>query len=454
MNFKLGRRTLLKGLGAAVALPTLDAMLGSHGTAFANGTAFPKRYLVWFFGNGVLRPQWTPTTTGATWALTPLLQPLVDPSRNIDLKSYVSVVSGYKVLTPNLRGHHNGVCAMMSGAPFIPLDPMGAGYSSKFSVKSVDQVIADAIAGSTPHKSLQLAVSKRYTTGEGPTLQYLSHRGPDQPLPQQTNPATVFNALFASFTPKDPTDPRDRLRASVLDKVNDDARRLQKKLGANDRARVDAHLTAISEVRQQILALPPVVTSSCVKPAAPTQTNQDLNGVEPYEAVNTVMSDLLALAFACDLTRVASYQFSGSVGGQCFKDLSPNVPRDNEHALTHDATAQSMVQDGIRFTMRNFAYTLNALKSAIEGPGNVLDNSCVLCTSDVAQGIDHSIDDYPVLVAGKAGGALKGGVHVRTLFGNTTDILLSCMKAVIGPQVTSAGSAEGLSTTPCTGILV
>ncbi len=445
---KLARRTLLKGFGASLALPALEAMLNSHGTAFAQGVAFPKRYVAWFFGNGVLQNKWNPATTGPNWALPPLLMPLVDAARGVDVRSYVSVVSGYNIKTPNLRGHHNGVCAMMSGAPFIPLDPMGAGYSSKFSVKSVDQVISDAIAGPTPHKSLQLAISKRYTTGEGPTLQYLSHRGPDQPMLQQTNPATLFNTLFASFTPKDPTDPRDRLRANVLDAVRDDANRLKPKLGTADRARIDAHLTAISEVRAQILALPPVVTSACVKPNTPTQSNNDVAGVEPYEAVNKVMSDLLALAFACDLTRVATYQFSGSVGGQCFKALSPNSPRDNEHALTHDAAAQGQVEDGIRFTMQSFAYTLNAMKKSIEGTGNVLDSSCVLCTSDVSEGLDHSIDDYPILVAGKAGGALNAGIHVRGTGQNTTNVLLSCMQAVIGPQITTAGAAQGLSTTP------
>jgi hypothetical protein len=448
VNFKLARRTLLKGFGASLALPALEAMMNSHGTAFAQGVPFPKRYVAWFFGNGVLQSQWNPATTGPNWALTPLLQPLIDASKSIDVKSYVSVVSGYNIKTPNLRGHHNGVCAMMSGAPFIPLDPMGAGYSSKFSVKSVDQVIADAIAGPTPHKSLQLAISKRYTTGEGPTLQYLSHRGPDQPMLQNTNPATLFNQLFSSFTPKDPTDPRDRMRANVLDAVRDDALRLKPKLGTADRQRVDAHLTAISDVRGQILALPPIVTSACVKPNAPTQTNNDVNGVEPYAAVNKVMSDLLALAFACDLTRVATYQFSGSVGGQCFKDLSPTEARDNEHALTHDSAAQQKVKDGITFTMQSFAYTLSAMKKAIEGTGNVLDNSCVLCTSDVSEGLDHSIDDYPILVAGKAGGALNSGIHVRGTGQNTTNVLLSCMKAVMGAQVTSAGAAEGLSTTP------
>jgi hypothetical protein len=450
---KLSRRTLLRGAGAAIALPTLGAMLNSHGTAFANGMPLPKRFVVWFFGNGVLRTNWTPTTTGSNWALTDELSPLTDASRNLDVKPYVSVVSGYDVMTPNLRGHHNGVAAMLSAAPFIPLPAGSAAYASKFGMESIDQVTADVIGSTTTFKSLQLAVSKRFTTGEGPTLEYLSHRGPDSPMPQTINPAALFNQLFGSFTPKDPTDPRDKLRVSVLDAVRDDAKRQQLRLGSADRARLDQHLTAISEVRSQILALPPVITSSCVAPMAVTNTNQDVNGVEQYETVSNIMSDLLALAFACDLTRVATYQFTGSVGGQCFKDLSPNQPRDNEHSLTHDSTQQDKVNDAVRFSMRCFAYSLNALQKSIEGTGNVLDNSCVLCTSDVAQGIDHSIDDYPILVAGKAGGALKAGVHVRGSGQNTSDVLLSCVQAV-GTGLTEVGMNEGYSNTPCTGILV
>ena len=94
MNFKLARRTLLKGLGACLALPALEAMLNSHGTAFAQGVPFPKRYVAWFFGNGVLQSQWNPAATGPNWALTPLLAPLIDASRGVDVRSYVSVVSG------------------------------------------------------------------------------------------------------------------------------------------------------------------------------------------------------------------------------------------------------------------------------------------------------------------------------------------------------------------------
>ncbi|MBL8912766.1 MAG: DUF1552 domain-containing protein [Archangium sp.] len=454
-QFQLSRRHVLRGAGAALALPTLDAMLNSHGTALAQGMPLPRRFVTWFFGNGVIRSKWNPAQVGTTYTPSEELAPLVDASRNIDVRSYVSVVSGFNVKTPNLRGHHNGVCALFSGSPLIPLPPGGAPYSSKFGMMSIDQVAADAIAGSTQFKSLQLAVSKRFTTGEGPTLAQISHRGPDAPMPQETNPARLFNNLFASFTPRDPRDPKDQLRASVLDAVNEDARALQARLGARDRARLDAHLTSVSELRTRILALPPVITSSCSKPATVTNTNQDMNGVEPFEQVSSLMSDLMAMAFACDLTRVASFQFSGSVGGHSFKALSPNEPRDTEHSITHEATQQDKVNQAVIFTMRNFAYTLNALKNTIDGTtGNVLDNTVVLCSSDVAEGLDHSINDYPVLLAGKGGGALKSGYHFRSTNGrNTSDILLTAVRA-LGTGITQVGKDQGLSTTPIAELLV
>ncbi len=448
MTFRLSRRHVLRGVGAALALPSLQVMLDGSGLAFADGTPLPRRFITWFFGNGVIRSKWKPAQVGNTYTVSEQLAPL------LDVRDYVSVISGFNVKTPNLRGHHNGAAALLSGAPMIPLDPGGAGYNSKFGMKSIDQVAADAIAGTTTFKSLQLAVSKRFTRGEGPTLANMSHRGPDQPMPQETNPARLFNTLFAGFTPKDPRDPRDAMRANVLDAVKDDAKTLQARLGATDKQRLEAHLTGISELRTRVLALPPVFTSACVKPATPTQTNTDVGGIEPIEAVSSVMSDLLAMAFACDLTRVASFQFSGSVGGHCFKFLTPNEARDSEHSITHEAAQQDKVNQAVIFTMKNFAYTLKALERTLEGTGNVLDNTVALCTSDVAEGLDHSINDYPVLLAGKGGGALRSGHHFRSGTGrNTSDILLTAMRA-LGTNATSVGSASGLSTTPITELLV
>jgi len=440
----LKRRTLLRGLGAAVALPTLEAMLNSHGTAYAGGAPVPKRFATFFFGNGVILNRWRPSATGTDWPLSEELTPLAN------VKSYVNVVSGYKIKIPNLRGHHTGAAGILSGYPFIPLPPGGAPYNSKFGGPSVDQVAADAI-GSTTFPSIQVAVSKRLTRGEGPTLQFISHRGPDAPLPQEFNPAALFNRLFATFSPHDPTDPRDRLRVSVLDAVREDVRRLQVRLGSSDRARLDAHLTGIAEVRSRILALPPQFTTSCVLPDPPTEDNRDINGIEQLESVSVVMSDLLALAWACDLTRVASYQFSGSVGSTVYSAIGQT---DGEHTLTHDSQRQNDVHDAVVFVIERFAYLLEKLKASIEGTGNLLDNSCILFSSDVCEGLVHSITDYPILVAGRAGGFLKyPGIHHRsTTQDNTSDVLLTCLRAV-GAQADSVGSEGGFSNTPCAGII-
>jgi len=444
-RFPLNRRTLLKGLGAAVALPTLDAMLNSHGTAYADGAPVPKRFATFFFGNGVILSRWRPAATGPSWSLTEELAPLVN------VKSYVNVVSGYKIKIPNLRGHHTGAAGILSGYPFIALPPGGAPYNSKFGGPSVDQIAADAIGTTTTFPSIQIAVSKRLTRGEGPTLQFISHQGPDSPLPQEFNPAALFSRLFASFTAHDPTDPRDRLRASVLDAVKEDTRRLQAKLGASDRARLDAHLESINEVRSRILALPPVLTSSCVLPDPPTEDNHDIGGIEQLESVSRVMSDLLALAWACDLTRVASYQFSGSVGSTVYSAIGQT---DGEHSLTHDAQRQNDVHAAVVYVMNRFAYLLEKLKASQEGSGNLLDNSCILFSSDVCEGLVHSITDYPILVVGRAGGFFKyPGIHHRSMTSdNTSDVLLTCLRAV-GANVDSVGSEGGLSTALSTGII-
>ncbi|MGZ3460646.1 MAG: DUF1552 domain-containing protein, partial [Archangium sp.] len=353
--------------------------------------------------------------------------------------------------TPDKRGHHNGQAGILSGYPFIELAAPNANYASKFGGPSIDQVAANLIGQGTTFHSLELGVSKRVDDSEGPTLQYISHKGPDQPIQPEYNPAALFTRLFGSFSPSSQpqVDPRATLRASVLDAVRDDAKRLQSQLGSADRARLDAHLTSISELRQQILALPPQYTSACVKPQTVTQTNKDVNGNEPMAEVSKAMSDLLVMAWACDLTRVASYMFSGAVNDTVFSMLGQT--RGN-HDLTHDPNGQDQVHDSVVWVVQQFAYLLERLKATPEAGGNLLDNSCILLSTDVAEGIAHSITDYPILVAGRAGGYLKSGLHVRSTSGeNTSNVLLTCLKAV-GTGVTSVGSGSGYSETECAAI--
>ncbi|MBL8917934.1 MAG: DUF1552 domain-containing protein [Myxococcaceae bacterium] len=443
MAFRLSRRFVLRGAGAAIALPTLEAMLNAHGTAFAQGQQFPKRYVVWFFGNGVNLPRWRPAAQGqgAAWQLSEQLQPLAAH------KEQLTVVTGCNIRIPSRRGHHDGVAAMMSGAEIFPLPAGNAPYASRLTQRSLDQDLADVIGTQNRFKSLQLRVSKRVVRGEGPTLAFLSHASPTAPLEAVENPVTLFNQLFTGVM-NSPNDPRNTLRTNVLDAVRDETRALHTKLGATDRARLDQHLTGIAELRQRVQALPVTPTGSCRVPTAPTQTNADVNGQEQIEAVNRVMSDLMAMAFACDLTRVATFQFSGSVGFHTFNWLGTG-PRASEHALTHDQNEQGKVHDSVVFSMRCFAQTLASMKAITEGGLTVLDRSAVLCTSDVAEGFTHSGNDYPILVAGSAGGALRTNMHYRAANGrNTSDLLLALMQAVGGTTFTGVGAGTGRSTTP------
>ena len=440
--FRLSRRAVLRGAGALVALPALEAMLGTGGTAYADGTPLPLRFGLFFFGNGVIRNRWVPADVGPSWSLSEQMQPLEN------VKDYVSAVSGHEIKVASRRGHHDGAAAILSATPFIQLPPSGAPYSSKFGGPSVDQVAADLIGAARPIRSLQLAVSKRPEKEQGPTVQFVSHRGPDEPLAPEISPAAVFTRLFGSGSS---TDPRTRARLGALDAVREDARRLQARLGAADRARLDAHLTAISEVRQEILASAPVGSGSCQMPPAVTDTNADLDGAERLGAVSRVMSDLWAIAWACDVTRVVSFQHHGATSNTVFAAAGHVTA---EHLLTHDSASQDKVHQAVVLTMQSCAYLLEKLRATPEGTGNLLDRSCVLITSDVCEGLYHSGTDYPILVAGKAGGALKyPGVHVRsTSAENTSNVLLSCLQAV-GTGLSSVGGGTSASSTPCAGIL-
>ncbi len=448
----LSRRTFLRGMVAgstvALAVPILEAMLNRNGTAFADETELPRRMITWFFGNGLALANTdlpgsvmlAPAATGANYPLTPQLAPLEE------VRDYCNLVTELKLMAkhPEVRGHHTGVSGFFSGYPYIKLDPMGANYSSKFGGPSIDQVAASMVGGETFLPSVQLRVSKRIVSSEGPTLEFISHKGPDQPLPPITNPQVLFDKLFLGFVP--PDDPTKPQRLAALDAVREDVLRLQQKVGANDKQRLEAHLESIVQVQSQIDAIAPL----CEAPMMPTETNQDVDGKEPLEPVNAVMAQLLALAFSCDITRVASIQFTGSVGYTVFHMLGLNK---GHHDMTHEAADNAAVDATVIKMMECFAYLLKQLRDTPEGDGNLLDQSVVLLGSDCTSGLYHNDDNMPCIVAGRGGGALKyPGVHYQSNQENVSDMLLACLKAV-APQATSVGGDNGYSDTPLSGIL-
>ena len=435
----LSRRTVLRGLlggaVASVALPTLEAMLNSHGTALAGGAALPLRFMTYCFGNGVRLDRWVPSAQGAAYPLTEELEPIAH------VQDYCSVLSGFQNRCEQQITHHEGM-TVFNGYTFTEQ----SGLFSKAGGPTIDQVIAEYISGDTTFRSMEIGVSKRLSVMDsGTTMHYLSHRGTNEPQPAEFNPQALWTKLFGSFVP--PEDPSLNLRVSLLDSVREDVAALKKRLGQADILRVDAHLQGLSELEKQIKALPPV----CAVPGMPTETNEDVNGEEPLTAVATAMSDLLAFAFSCDVSRVASVFISGGASETVFTEIGQSSVH---HSNTHNANRQEEVHQVVVWNMERFAYLLEKLKATPDGVtgASLLDNMLIFCSSDCSEGYTHDIYDMPIVVAGRAGGRVRHpGVHYRSQTGeNTTDILVSCLQAIV-PEAegVSVGAGAPQSSTPC-----
>jgi hypothetical protein len=441
----LQRRTVLRGaiggMSAMLALPLLEIMLDDHGEALADGSGLPQRFMTWFFGNGVRLDQFVPSAEGAAYPLSEELAPLAN------VRDYVSVLTGFdnQVAESNKITHHEGM-TIFSGYNNRDVST-GQGFFSNAGGITIDQRIADVtgVGDRTPIKSVQVGVSKRASQVDfGTTMHNLSHRDYLQPLPPRLNPQEVWTQLFDSFVP--PEDPQGPLRTSVLDMVKGQLGKLDAKLGAADKKRVQAHLQGVSELQKKIEALPPL----CEKPLQPTASNVDVNGDEPLVVVSEAMSELLAYAFVCDITRVASLLFAEGAGNTIYADLGYNSAH---HDLTHDnnqSVQDEEVHQGVIYAMERFAYMLELFQATSDGVnGTLLDNIAIFCSSDCSEGWSHSVDDQPMLIAGGAGGQLvTPGIHYASTSGeNPTDVLLTMLQ-LFDPSATEVGGDEPYSNTP------
>ena len=455
-GLKINRRTVLRdalgGVAIGVGLPPLEAMFNSNGTAYAQGSAIPKRLGIFFWGDGVKPLQWVPANVGANWTPSDELAPL----KAAGVQDYVNVVSGMEMKMPG-RGHHAGSTGILSGAPMV-IQPATTGpYRSTFSQASIDQVAADAIGTTTRFRSLEIGISPSVNGVEGTTLKYLSHNGPDNPNPAEYDVAKVFDRIFgmgfsapsASATPV--IDAALAYRKSVLDVVLGDLNRLRAQVGTADKMRVDQHLDNIRTIENR-LAMPAgvAVGASCIPPARPS-TVVDSGSHELIAERMKAMSDLLAVVLACDQTRVFSIQFSGSTARTVFWQVNMT---EGHHQMTHDEPGlQPLVHASTIFTMQNFATLLQSLKAVPEGAGNLLDNCAILASTDTSDGRAHSLTDYPILIAGKGGGFLKyPGIHYRSMTSENTSMALLTVLRAAGTNLSTVGGGLGLSTVSCTPI--
>jgi hypothetical protein len=423
---RLSRRTLLRGAGgAAIALPFLEAMLPRR----AHAVAPPRRFIVMFSPNGTL-PSWTPTGSERSFTLSPILSPLSPHQADL------VIVQGLLQQGGGGDGHQTGIGGMLTGTPLNPgpFAGVGAPPAGWATGPSVDQRIAEAVAAPTPFRSLELGVQ----VGAADDWGRMIYRAGNQPLPPTDDPAAVYDAVFSDLH----TDPavlaHQRARhKSILDAVGGEYARIGARLGSADKQRLDAHLTAVREIETRLTTNLVENNPACADPKVPAVAAQSNDA---FPTVGGVQMDLLAMALACDLTRVASLQWSRSVSQVRFTWLGiPDGHHDLSHRSDTDADAVNkltMINSWYAQQMAGLIARLKATPDA--GGGTLFDNTLVLWCNELAKGNTHSRQDAPYVLAGTGGGSLVTGrfLSYEGQGLNHNDLLVSILNAMGVPDTT------------------
>jgi hypothetical protein len=404
----VSRRTVLKGIGAAISLPWLEAMGPLNGWAADTpvAKAAPNRMAFLYVPNGKNMADWTPKTDGAGFELPAILQPL-EPVRE-DLL----VLTGLTADKARANGDGAGDHARALGAFLTGCQPRKTDGTNIRAGISVDQVAASRIGDSTRLASLEIGCEQGAMAGNcdsGYSCVYsstMSWKSATQPLPKEVNPKLVFERLFGSG-PDALRAQRDQKRKSVLDFVREDASDLQKKLGADDRRKLDEYFAAVRDIEQRIVRaekLPPVKAPDLAKPAAIPAV---------FEEHIRLMGDLMVLAFQADVTRVCTFVLANEGSNKPYPFIG--VP-EGHHDLSHhenNPKKKEKIRDINKFHVTQLAYILSKLKTIKEGDGTLLDHCMIAYGSGNSDGNAHNHDDLPVLLAGKGCGTVATGRHVR-----------------------------------------
>ena len=431
------RRAVLRGLGAAIALPPLESL--SAATAAA---AIPTRMAFVYVPNGVHLERWRPTGEGRDYSLGPTLEPLAPFHDDIQLITGLAHRSGTG--GPDGAGDHaRATATFLTGVR--PRKTAGADVRAGV---SVDQIAATAVGDATRFPSLELSCDAARKSGgcdSGYSCAYqfnLSWRSERQPIAAESNPRLVFERLFGAGRGAERTAnlaARQRQRRSVLDFAAEDARSLQGQLAAADRRKLDEYLTGLREVERQVARF---------DPAPPDVPDMDLPGGPPpsYAEHIALMTDLLVLAFRTDSTRITTFMLAHDGSNRSFPELGVG---DGHHSLSHhqgDAEKLAKIARIDRFYAEQLASLLDKLRRVEEADGrSLLDHSMLVYASGLSDGNRHRHDDLPVILAGRAGGRLDAGRHVR-LPGEApmTNLYLTMLELAGAPQPSFGDSTDPL----------
>jgi hypothetical protein len=409
-NWQIPRRTFLKGVGTAIALPLLEAMVPVQVLAAAsNQTRKPLRMAFVYVPNGVNMADWTPKADGTDFELPHILEPLKAHQRDLQVLTGLA----HRKADPNGDGagdHARASASFLTG--------MQARKTAAVDIRagvSVDQVAAARIGGMTRLPSLELSCDKGQQAGScdsGYSCAYqfnLAWKSATTPLPPEVNPRIVFERLFSNGIAGESDEARAARQAnhkSILDFVLQDARQLRSQLGVTDRRKLDEYMTAVREIEQRIEraeALGAARTDYAMPAGIPADYEQHLR----------IMFDLLTLAFQTDTTRISTFIVAHDGSNRSYPVIGVS---DGHHDLSHhggNLEKKTKIAAINQFHVRQFAYFLEKLKSIKEGEGSLLDHCMIVYGSGISDGNAHNHNDLPVLLAGHGGGALATGRHVR-----------------------------------------
>jgi hypothetical protein len=385
----LSRRTLLKGAGATLALPLLDAMLPA-GTAWANTAAkTPHRLVFVGFPHGAVQRLWQPAETGKDFKITPILEPLAK------YRDHMTIVSGLRNKPAESPEPHERIERTWLSC----VSPEHAGVDSPDAGVTADQLAARHIGQDTRLPSLELTTALRGAQ--------LSWRTPQQSLPQESNPRAVFYKLFGQGDTDAERAAIMHETGSILDRVTAQARTLQASLGGTDRAAVGVYLDSVREIERRVQMASQQDTSQLEIPDAPIGVPNDID--EHFK----LMFDLMALAMQADLTRVITFSMDREASMRTYNNVGIS---EAFHPLSHhgeDKSKQDRLATIQTYHTKVFARFIDRVASVKETDGTLLDHSMIMYGSNMSNSNRHNNDPLPTAILGHANGRIKGGQHVH-----------------------------------------
>ena len=410
----LPRRTVLRGLGATIALPLLDAMVPALTPVARTAGAPVRRFGAVFVPMGERPSHWTPATSGVGFELSPILKPL-EP-----LRDYVTVVSN---LDRPLQGTH----AVSTGTWLTGIAPKRTEAEDFVAGTSLDQIVAGQIGKDSVFPSLEIG-TEDFTGYVGACdvgyscayMNTIAWKTPTTPMPMETNPRVVFERMFGR--PGSAADRLARMRQnrSILDSIQGDVASLERGLGTRDRVRLDQYLEHVREIEGRIQRAERQSSADPLASVAPV-------GIpDSWEEHATVVFDLMALAFEADVTRVFTFMLNREASQLVFPSLGFNEPWHHVSHHGNEAEKLALLVKLNTFQIEVFGRYLNRLKSTPDGDGSLLDHTLMVWGSGMSDSNTHSPLDVPLLMVGKGAGAFTGNRHLVAPAGTQlADVMLT-----------------------------